>query len=212
MKKKFVRFSIIAVVLGAILCSWSYFYIQSYSAKYLYNSVEDVPAHKVGLVLGTSPTLSNGTENLFFKYRIQTAAALYKTGKVKYLLVSGDNSRNDYNEAEAMRLALMELGVPDAAIIKDYAGLRTLDSILRCRDIFGQQDYIVISQPFHNERAIFIARKHGIAAVGLNATDITGRYAIRTRLREVLARVNTVLDIYILHKTPKFGGEKIPLP
>ncbi len=192
-----------------IIATYSYKKVSADAQQFMYNKVSNVPAYKAGLVLGTSRFLDNGTENLFFTYRINAAVELYKAGKVQYLIVSGDNSQKNYNEAEDMHRALMEKGVPDSAIVNDYAGLRTLDSILRCKDIFGQSAFIIVSQPFHNERALYIARHHGIHAVAYNAYDIQGRYGYRTKVREVLARVKLMLDIHLLHTKPRFGGEKV---
>ncbi|MGB0177627.1 MAG: SanA/YdcF family protein, partial [Owenweeksia sp.] len=101
---------------------------------------------------------------------------------------------------------------PEERIVLDYAGFRTFDSMVRAREVFGQQAFTVISQPFHNERAIFIARKFGIEAYGYNAPDVIGAGGFRTKVREVGARVKMVLDIYVLNTQPKFLGEKIIIP
>ena len=121
----------------------------------LYTQVAEVPAHKVGLLLGTNPYLKSGAPNKYFLYRIEAAVALYKAGKIEYILVSGDNHRNDYNEPEEMKQALMARGIPEEHIILDYAGFRTLDSVVRAKEVFGNDTFIVISQRFHNERALF---------------------------------------------------------
>ena len=119
----------------------------------LYTDIAEVPAHKVGLLLGTNPYLRSGAPNKYFLYRIDAAVALYKAGKIEYILVSGDNHRNDYNEPEAMKQALMNNGIPEERIVLDYAGFRTLDSVVRAKKVFGNDTFIVISQRFHNERA-----------------------------------------------------------
>ena len=116
-------------------------------------------------MLGTSPKLRNGEDNLYFLYRIQATADLYKAGKISYILISGDNSRSNYNEPESMKQALIRLGIPSKVIYLDYAGLRTLDSVVRAKKIFGQNSITIISQKFHNERAIFIAQAYGIDAL-----------------------------------------------
>nr|UOP05655.1 YdcF family protein [Conchiformibius kuhniae] len=126
-------------------------------------------------------------------------------------MASGDNSRHGYNEPDAMIAALVAQGVPAGKITPDYAGLRTLDSVLRMRDIFGQNGYIVVSQKFHNERAVYLARAHGIEAYGYNAADV-GQYAgIKTRVREYGARLKMFWDVWT-GKTAKHGGERIVLP
>lgn len=181
-----------------------------FATPYLYDNVTQVPYHKAALLLGTSKTLQDGSPNLFFKTRIDAAVQLYKAGKVKYIIASGDNRVVNYNEPEQMKLSLMEQGVPDSAIVLDYAGFRTFDSIIRCEEIFGQSSFVIISQKFHNERALYIARKKGMDAIAFNAADPQGPY-IKNKLREILARVKVLLDIHVFATTPKFGGEKMEL-
>lgn len=176
----------------------------------IYTNVDDVPVVSAALVLGTSPTVQ-GRVNLFYKYRMETAAALWKAGKVKYIIVSGDNSTKYYDEATYMRNTLHELGVPDSVITLDYAGFRTLDSVVRASWVFGQENIVIVSQEFHNERAIYIADHFGINAVGLNAQDVAGNSGWKTWLREYFARVNAVLDVNVFGTEPKFPGPPEPL-
>ena len=176
----------------------------------VYDNVDSIPMNRVGLLLGTSKkNIVSGHENYFFKYRIEAAAELYKKGKIERIIVSGDNSRKEYNEAEDMRADLMAHGVPDSCIYLDYAGFRTFDSMLRCKEIFGQSKYTVISQRFHNERAIFIAKHEGMDVVGFNAQDVSTSVGFKTILRERFARVKVFLDLYVLNTKPKFLGEKV---
>lgn len=142
---------------------------------------------------------------------MRAAAGLYHSGRCRYLLVSGDNGHAGYDEPTSMKEALLALGVPESAVVRDYAGFDTLDSVLRAREVFEQSRYIVVSQAFHNERAVTIARHHGIEAYGLNATDIRGRHAIRTAIREKLARVKTVCDLKVLGSQPKYLGPVVPI-
>ena len=192
-----------------LLANW---HTQRQTAPYLYHSAAQIPVHKAALLLGTSPTLADGRTNLYFTHRIQAAAELYRAGKVRYIIVSGDNRKHGYNEPEAMKAALIAQGIPAERIIPDYAGIRTLDSVLRARSVFGQTDYIVVSQKFHNERAVYLARAHGIRAVGYNAPDVH-LYAggFKTRVREYGARMKMYLDL-LTGKQPKHGGETIALP
>lgn len=176
----------------------------------LYDRVEDIPACATALVFGTSP-FSRGQTNLYYEYRMQAVAALWKAKKVQHIIVSGDNSTQYYDEATAMKKALIEIGIPDSVITLDYAGFRTLDSVVRCKWVFGQTNIIVVSQQFQNERAIFIANHFGINAVGFNAKDVPGKYSSKTRIREYFARVNAVLDIYVLKTEPKFPGPPEPI-
>lgn len=165
-----------------------------------------LPATKVALVLGCARLVAGGRKNLFFERRIAAAAELFHAGKVSYLLVSGDNSRADYDEPSDMRRALVGAGVPPSRIVLDYAGFRTLDSVLRARDVFGLRELIVVSQRFHNERAVYLARSHGIRAYGYDAQDVGGAQGLRLRLREIASRAVAVLDVEILHSTPRFTG------
>lgn len=175
-------------------------------------STANVPYNKVGLVLGTSPKMPSGKPNFFFTSRIDAAARLYKSGKVSYLLVSGDNGSKQYDEPTAMRDALVAAGVPAKAIYLDYAGFRTLDSVVRADKIFGQSSITIVSHRFHNERAIYIAEHHGMKAVGFCAKDarLTKRSLMTTLVRESASRVKMFLD-FITGRKPKYLGEKITI-
>ncbi|ADK79469.1 protein of unknown function DUF218 [Sediminispirochaeta smaragdinae DSM 11293] len=178
----------------------------------LYDSISEVPSVKTALVLGTSRYRPGGKTNLYFRYRIEAAKALFDAGKVRYLLVSGDNARKSYNEPVEMRQALVEMGVPIDRIVLDYAGFRTLDSVVRCQEVFGQDHFIIVSQRFHNERALYIARHFGIDAVAFNAKDVGGYSGRRIRGREYFARVKALLDLHFFHTGPRFLGETVEIP
>ncbi len=184
--------------------------IEKFASGKLYNNVLELPENKVGLVLGTSKRLTSGRTNLFFKYRMEAASRLYKEGKVKFLLVSGDNRIKNYNEPEDMKKALMKLGVPENRIFLDYAGFRTFDSVIRARDIFSQHSITIISQSFHNKRAVFLARKNGISAVAFNAREVNGISKRHMQWREVLARTKVFID-FLIGTQPKFLGQKITI-
>lgn len=170
-----------------------------------WNAIQAVPAREVGLVLGAKPG------NRYFIRRINTAAALYHAGKVKWLLVSGDNGQKEYDEPSAMQQALIAKGVPEAAIFCDYAGFSTLDSVVRARKVFGENRITIISQAFYNQRAIWLAQQYGIDAIGVNAPDLNKRHGTYTRLREKLARVSAVLDAKILRRQPKYLGVTVTI-
>ncbi len=174
-----------------------------------YARVDELPHAPVGLVLGCSPQVTGGRQNLYFLTRVQAAARLFHAGKVDYLLVSGDNHRRGYNEPLAFKSALMAQGVPAERIYCDYAGFRTLDSIVRAQAIFGQTDLTVVSQEFHNRRAIFLARNRGIRAQGYNAAGATGPASLRVAGREYLACLKAWLDVRVLGTKPKFFGPPI---
>lgn len=209
--KKWMRMILwMIIVVGVIIIGCNVIIAWKTSGK-CYDEVADIPANKVGLVLGTSSELQNGRPNLYFVYRIRATVELYRAGKIKYILVSGDNSAQDYNEPQDMKDALVAKGIPANAIYLDYAGLRTLDSVVRAKLIFGQDKFTIISQRFHNERAVYIAGWHDIKAVGYNAKDVTVSMGLKTRVREWLARVKVFIDL-IIDKKPRYLGETIQIP
>jgi len=174
----------------------------------VYEDLQKLPPHRVALVLGTSHKLAGGKANPFFEKRMETAADLYRMGKIDHFILSGDNRSRFYNEPVAMRKALMKLGVPETAITLDYAGLRTLDSVVRCQKIFGQDKITIITQPFHSYRALFISQYYDIDAVAMVAEEPDFEYSFKVRLREYLARTKAVLDLYVLKTEPRFMGRK----
>lgn len=175
----------------------------------IYTNTKEIPPKKAALLLGTAKYVAKGRINYFYKYRIEAAVALWKSGKVKAIVVSGDNGTKYYDETTTMYKDLIKAGVPARYITKDYAGFRTLDSVLRAEAIFDLKDYIIISQKFHLERALFIARSKGQKAIGFMAKDLQGtRAALRMKAREYLARAKAFLDVYVLNTEPKFYGKK----
>lgn len=187
-------------------------YVASVSEAEIYDDLTQVPQRRVALVLGTTKWAPSGRINLFYKYRIEAALQLYLAGKVERILVSGDNSRPDYDEPTQMRDDLIELGVPADHVVRDYAGFRTLDSVLRAKKVFGLDSFVVVSQRFHCLRAVYLAQAADIDAVGYCAREVGGATGIKIRLREVLARTQAVVDLNILDRQPKFlGPEEIIL-
>ncbi|RYD58975.1 MAG: vancomycin high temperature exclusion protein [Sphingobacteriales bacterium] len=203
---------IIIVVLIVALPILSVLYcdsrVEAISKGKTFYDTESVPYNKVGLLLGTGKYLESGYLNRYYTYRIEAATKLMKAGKIKYLVISGDNSRKDYNEPEMMRTDLIAAGIDSSHIYLDYAGFRTFDSMIRLREIFSQNSATVISQRFHNERALYIAQREGINAVGYNADDVIGNAGQKTQFREKLARVKVFVD-YLLGVEPKFLGPKV---
>ena len=202
--------ALVVLVLGAVFsCEW---WIERTAEGRCFDAVEAVPPAPVAVVLGTSAHLPDGRANLFFLPRMEAAAALFKAGKVKALIVSGDNGTQGYDEPTDMKRVLMQMGVPGEKIVCDYAGFRTLDSVVRAREVFGQQRVIFVSQRFHNARAIYLARAFGIDAFGLDAKDVPVALSVKTFLREKLACVKAVLDVNVLGTKPKHLGEKVIVP
>ncbi|WP_298895569.1 ElyC/SanA/YdcF family protein [uncultured Psychroserpens sp.] len=186
-------------------------YMVSYQAKdYIYDSVTDIPKNKVGLLLGTSKFLSNGNINLYYTYRINAAVALYNASKIEFVLISGDNGSKSYDEPTTFKTDLIAQGIPEDKIFLDYAGFRTLDSVIRSKKIFSQDSVTIISQQFHNERAIYLAKHNNINAIAYNAKDVQGRYGLKVQLREYLARAKASMDV-LFNVEPKFLGEKIEI-
>ena len=214
MKKKYIKYSIGSITIATIISVTCIFIcnriINRNSEQKLYTEVSLIPNNNVGLLLGTSPKLKNGKNNLYFDYRITATEELYKAGKIKYILISGDNCKESYNEPEEMKKALMEEGIPEEVIYLDYAGFRTLDSVVRAKEIFGQNQFTIISQKFHNERAIYLAEKNGIKAIGFNAKDVDVHSGLKTQIRERFARVKMFMDLMI-NKQPHFLGKKVVL-
>lgn len=178
------------------------------AAGKLYDSVQDIPANRVGILLGTSKRVSNGHQNLYYTYRIHAAVELFQAGKIEFILVSGDNATPYYDEPTTMKKDLVARGIPRERIFSDYAGFRTLDSIVRSKAVFGQDKITVISQPFHNERALFIAANKEIDAIAFNARDVSPQHGMKVRIREQLARVKVLWDL-LVGVEPKFYGDPI---
>ena len=178
--------------------------------KTFYN-VQQLHKNKVGIVLGTSSHLIQGGNNPYYTNRIKATIALYKAGKIDMVLVSGDNSTQYYNEPETFKKDLIAGGIPEEKIILDPSGLRTLDSMVRAKEVFGLDSVTVISQKFQNERAIFLAQKKGLYAIGYNAKDIEGSQGLKVQIREYFARVKVFIDL-LLNTQPISNGDKIAVP
>jgi len=209
--KRLLMLLLLGVVLLPIVLLCSRYVVTKESRWRLYDEAIKIPYNKAALVLGCSPYTRDGRTNLFFKYRMDAAVRLYEAGKVEVLIVSGDNSTHQYDEPSAMKEALIKRGVPSDVIYCDYAGFRTLDSVIRAREIFQQENITIVSQKFHNQRAIFLAKKRGIQAIGYNARELRSRSSLKTRVREWFARTKSLLDIYVLNRQPKFLGPTIEI-
>jgi len=185
--------------------------IINFSTKHkTFNDPIKIPKNKVGILLGTSKYVSRGTINLYYKNRIEAASELFHAGKIEFILISGDNSQKEYNEPKTIRTDLIEMGIPSDKIFLDYAGFRTWDSIIRAKKIFGETNITVISQKFHNERAIFIGYRNHMNIVGYNAKDVSKYYGSKTRIREFFARIKLMIDI-VVNKQPRYLGETIEI-
>ncbi len=209
--RKLLKFGLTLSLLVVAVIFLSNVYVERKAKNKTYNNTSDIPFNKVGLVLGTSKYVSTGNVNLFYKFRIEAAIALYKAGKIKYIIVSGDNGTQYYDEPTTFKEDLIKGGIPEENIFLDYAGFRTLDSVIRCKAIFGQESVTIISQQFHNERAIAIASAKNMEAIGYNAKNVGGSSGKKVKIREIFARVKLSLDL-LFNKKPKFLGKKIVIP
>ncbi len=209
MLKHRIKFFFMVLLLPVVALVSIDVYISFFSRSRIFDDVEKIPFNKCGLVLGTSKFLSDGRTNTYFTTRLDAALKLHSSGKIRYVIVSGDNGEKYYNEPLQMKNYLVERGFPAKKIFMDFAGFRTLDSVVRARHIFGQEKITVISQRFHLERAIYLGRKNAMDLVGFAANEVNELSHIRIRLREVLARVKAFIDVHILNKKPRFLGEKI---
>ncbi len=187
--------TVFGVVVMVLLCNWI---VVDATRNKVFFDLKSLPSNDVGLVLGTSKYVTKGKENLFFKYRMEASALLFKEGKVKYLILSGNKEAETYDEPKAMKQALTKLGVPEDAMMLDTAGYRTYDSVIRCHEVYGQERVTVISQNFHNARALYLAGHEGLDAIGFAAQDVPDGYSVKTLLREYLARPKAMLDVYVL--------------
>jgi SanA protein len=205
----YVMLGLGAAALLVVLLAWfAERRLEEQASACLTSDPAQVPPADVALVLGAAPIGPEGGPNRYFEYRLDAAAALWKAGKVKYLLVSGDNSSRDYDEPSAMRAGLLKRGVPADAIYRDFAGLRTWDSVVRAQSIFGQKRLVIVSQRFHLSRALFLARETGIEACGFEARDVASPYSIFTTLRRYPSALRAYWDVWF-DTPPRHAGAAI---
>lgn len=186
------------------------FWIIERTRDRIYTSLDALPTEEVALVLGTSRFVGE-YRNPFFEGRMDTAAKLFHAGKVRHFLVSGDNGRPEYDEPTWMRDALVERGVPASAVTLDYAGFRTLDSMIRAKAVFGLSRFTVVTDDFHQPRAVFLARAQGLEVVGCTSEHVPFRWSRQTRARELISRTVACLEVYLLHTKPRFYGPPVKI-
>lgn len=201
---------IFSALLVSLLVVSNWWIIRTTSPN-IFADYESIPSNPVGLVLGTSSRRPDGSPNPFFHNRMAAAAHLYAIGKIGHIIVSGDNRSRFYNEPLEMKRALVKLGVPESSITLDYAGLRTLDSVVRSKEIFGQDHITIITQPFHSYRALFISNFYHIEAVALVANEPEDEPAVSVYVREYFARAKAILDLYVFKTSPRHLGAKEPI-
>ena len=197
-------------ILSFLIFTGCYFIIEFSTEDRIYREPDNIPHNKVGLVLGTARHQVGGGINPYYQSRIDATIELFKAGKISYVLVSGDNGSIYYNEPNTIKKDLVAGGIPEKKIYLDYAGFRTLDSMVRARIVFGLDSVTVISQEFHTERALFIASKKDLYAIGYSAEDVGGSRGLKVHLREYFARVKVFLDL-IFNTQPRFYGKRIEI-
>lgn len=210
-RKKLLRTAVVILAAAAAVMFYCNYRVIAVAKGKVYTATAGIPYNKTGLLLGTTKFLANKKINPFYSNRITAAAELMRAGKIKYLVISGDNSRKDYNEPEMMRADLIANGIDSGLVYLDYAGFRTFDSMERLKKIFGQDSVTVISQRFHIERALYIGKRLGISAIGYTARDAGNRADFRVGIREKLARVKLFTD-FLLGVQPKFLGPPVIIP
>ena len=178
------------------------FHVIQSTKTQVFSQIAQLPDSKFCLVLGANP-YSEACQN-----RLSAAAELYKKGKVKHILVSGDNSRKDYNEPVEMKKDLIRMGVIAGDITVDYAGFRTLDSIYRAKNVFNVHEMIIVTQEFHANRAVYLANAHKVEAVAYTA-DKT-QFEKINKTRELAARMMALLDV-IIRREAHFTGPFEPI-
>lgn len=208
-KIKKILIGLCLVLLSTVIASQVWIYISTKNSIYSHSS--ELMHNKVGLIPGCNKYVSNGIINLYYQQRINAGVKLYKDKKIDFILVSGDNAHASYDEPTEMKKSLIEAGIPKEKIYLDYAGFRTLDTIIRAKEVFQLTEVTFISQNLQNQRGVFIGMNRGIDVTAFNAGTVSIRHGYKTVLRELFAKIKMILDLYILDKGPKFLGEVITI-
>jgi len=199
-----IRLGLFLLIAAIIFAIFANVFIISNTKSYIFENINEIPEKKIALVLGTSKRNVNGEANSFFDNRMEAAAELFHKGKVKGLLLSGDNRTRYYNEPSDMKKALMKKGVPESVISIDTAGLRTIESVVRCKKVFNHQDVTIITQEFHAFRALYISQYYEMDAIAFPAAEVPVYSSAQVTIREFFARPKALLDLYILNSYNDF--------
>lgn len=169
-------------------------YVNRIAEPWITSEALELPKVKYGLLLGTSKYFKKGENNDFYVKRLNAAIKLYSLGKIEKIIISGTHEESNYSEPLSIQKDLMQKGIPDTAIILDYYGDRTLLSILNFKNSYRNDSVIVITQKFHNQRAIFLGRKNTINIWGYNAEDVKIKTSFKVLIREYFAKAKAVLE------------------
>lgn len=210
--KQFLMLLGALLLLAVLLWVAGNLWVLSHSAPYIQSASSHCQSQRIGVVFGTSSWTRTGVRNPHFNARMDTAARLIHSGQVEHLLVSGDNRTRAYNEPRAMWRDLSERGVSPDQLTMDFAGFSTFDTLARAQEVFQVDKALLVTQRWHLPRAIYIARARGMEVTGCVASGgaVAGEW--RLRLRESLARVATLGDLYLWGREPYFLGPPEPIP
>jgi SanA protein len=192
MLKRFFQF---VLVVAVSLIVFSNVYIIKKSTPYLYNDTDHLPKSNFGIVLGTNKYLLEGGINVYFADRVAAAGKLYHAGSIKKIVVSGHVEGRYYNEPEQIKAALVKLGVDTPDIVIDTTGDRTLKTVKNLKLMGINDSVVIISQKFHNQRAVFLAREMGVESTGYNVPDQLSKKNYKTYIREVFAKTMAFLEV-----------------
>lgn len=206
MIKFFIRLGLFILISAIVFAIFSNVFIISKTSKYIYEDIDSIPEREIALVLGTSKRNMKGEANSFFDNRMDAAAQLFHEGKVKGLLLSGDNRTRYYNEPSDMKKALIKKGVPESVISIDTAGTRTIESVSRCKEVFNHQDVTIITQEFHAFRALYISQYYEMDAIAFPAAEVPVYSSTKVTIREFFARPKALLDLYVLNSYQELEG------
>jgi SanA protein len=202
--------AVLVLLAGLLFVLGAWLRTQTKYGGRVYEAGAAVPSRPVAIVFGAGLT-ADGAPSAVLEDRVRTAADLYRAGTVRKLLLSGDNSRKEYDEASAMKRLAIEAGVAERDLVLDYAGFRTYDTCYRARDIFGVRAAVLVTQRYHLPRALYLANELGIDAVGVEADRRAYVWGRAYRLREVAACVLAWIDVHLTRPKPHFLGQPAPI-
>lgn len=207
--KKIKKTVVLTLFVTVITIFLNLVWIYNSTKNSIYSDTTELPYNRVGLIPGCNKYVSNGVINTYYSQRINGAYKLFIMGKIDYILVSGDNAHASYDEPREMKRSLIELGIPKNKIYSDYAGFRTLDTIVRAKEVFKLDSVTFISQNFQNQRGVYIGSFRDLDVTAFNVDKDDSKNSIKTETREIFAKMKMLIDLHIISKEPKFLGDEI---